>query len=133
MGWAIVEEDTMPPHIKDGCVRDESVQAAEVTDLLRLFDRAGVDATFVFVFSAPMNVHCEDPRYDFDMASYALVKSFANRLGDAATKPPLADLLPLLPWDADRSGTTYPDMPWEPKEAFGAVSRFYGARARTSA
>lgn len=25
-------------------------------------------------------------------------------------------------------GTTYPDMPWEPKHAFGAVASFYAAR-----
>jgi hypothetical protein len=26
-------------------------------------------------------------------------------------------------------GSTYPDMPWEPKRAFGAVASFYASRA----
>jgi hypothetical protein len=25
-------------------------------------------------------------------------------------------------------GITHPDLPWEPKQAFGAVASFYGAR-----
>jgi hypothetical protein len=95
-----------------------------------IYDKVGVDATFVYVFSTPVNAYCDDPRYDFDMANYALVKSYGNRLGDAAiTYPPLAAALPHLPWDTTRSGTTYPDMPWEPKQAFHAVARFYAAQA----
>jgi hypothetical protein len=33
----------------------------------------------------------------------------------------------LAPWDRDRHGTTYPDMPWEPKQAFRAVADHYRA------
>jgi hypothetical protein len=44
----------------------------------------------------------DDPRYDLDMASYSLVKSYENR-----------------------PGTTYPDMTWEPKESFKAVGDYY--------
>ena len=46
--------------------------------------------------------HSEDPLLDFDKASYCLVKTYD-----------------------DRYGTTYPDMAWEPKEAFGAVADCY--------
>ena len=45
----------------------------------------------------------DDPLYDLDMASYSLVKSYA-----------------------DKHGTTYPDMPWEPKESFKAVADYFG-------
>jgi hypothetical protein len=62
--------------------------------------------------------------YDLDMASYSLVRSYANRLGD------LAALFPSPPWDAGRSGTTYPDLPWEPKQSFRAVADFYAGQAR---
>jgi len=37
----------------------------------------------------------------------------------------LAAAFPELPWDASRWGTTYPDMPWEPKQSFRAVADFY--------
>ena len=117
MGWAVIDDTITPPHIKEGLIRDEHTQAAELTDLLTVYDRAGVDAAFVYVFCTPINACCDDPRSDFDTANYALVKSYGNRLGDAATNfPPLAAALPLLPWDTTRTGVTYPDMPWEPKQ-----------------
>jgi hypothetical protein len=40
--------------------------------------------------------------FDPDIASYSLVKSYVNR-----------------------HSTTYPDMPWEPKESFKAVAAYY--------
>ena len=41
-------------------------------------------------------------RRDLDMTSTSLVKTYARG-----------------------HGTTYPGMPWEPKQAFGAVASFY--------
>lgn len=86
-------------------VRDESLQARELADLLSILDSAGVDGVFVFTFVAPALAYNENPRYDMDMASFSLVKSFA-----------------------DRHGTTYPDMPWEPKESFKAVASYYSKK-----
>jgi hypothetical protein len=127
-GWDIIDDTAMPPRLKGDYVRDEGVQATEVTDLLGIFDRAGADATFVFTFAAPLQVYSEDPRYDFDMASYSLVKSFGGRLGDpAANFPQLAQALPDLPWDLTRTGTAYPGLPWEPKQAVRAVAACYAA------
>jgi hypothetical protein len=57
------------------------------------------------------------------MASYSLVKSYGDRLGD------LAAAFPNAPWDTTRTGTTYPDMPWEPKQSFRAVADLYAAAA----
>jgi hypothetical protein len=126
-GFAILDtsaegRDTTPARLNGDYIRDESEQAAEVVDMLRIFDEAGVDATFLMTFVAPLNPTSDDPIYDLDMASYSLVKSFGGRLG------PLGTAYPDAPWDRDRLGTTYPDLPWEPKESFGAVAEFYGAQ-----
>jgi hypothetical protein len=131
MGWAIVDMDIAEygkrlPELDGDYVRDEGEQARELTELLTLFEGAGVDGAFVFTFIAPTSPTSDDPRFDLDMASYSLVKSYGGRLGDLA-----AGVLD-SPWDASRSGTTYPDMPWEPKESFGAVADFYAAHARRS-
>jgi hypothetical protein len=45
----------------------------------------------------------DDPRYDLDMDSMSLVKSLPD----------------------GRHGIVYPDMPWEPKEAFAAVAHHF--------
>jgi hypothetical protein len=83
-------------------VRDEGLQARELTDMLTTLENAGVDGAFVFTFVAPVLTYNENPRFDLDMASYSLVKSYA-----------------------DKHGTTYPDMTWEPKESFRAVADYY--------
>ncbi len=72
-------------------------------------------------FVAPLNPTSDEPLYDLDMASYSLVKSFGGRLG------PLGAAHPEAPWDRNRLGTTYREMPWEPKKSFGAVADFYTA------
>jgi hypothetical protein len=46
-----------------------------------------------------------DPHHDLDMTATSLVKTYARG-----------------------HGSTYPDMAWEPKQAFGAVASFYAAR-----
>ena len=37
----------------------------------------------------------------------------------------LVSLRPTVKTYARGHGTTYPDLPWEPKQAFGAVASFY--------
>jgi hypothetical protein len=108
-------------------VRDESEQARELTELLSIFDAARADATFVMTFAAPLNPTSNDSLYDLDMASYSLVKSFGGRLG------PLGAAHPEAPWDHNRLGTTYPSMPWEPKESFRAVADFYATHTPPAA
>jgi len=105
MGWAIVDFSTMPLQplqLNGEYVRDEGVQARELTDVLSILDGVGVDGAFVFTFVSPTSPYNEDPRRDLDMASYSLVKSYV-----------------------DKHGTTYPDMPWEPKESFKAVADYF--------
>ena len=85
------------PRLKKGThVRDEGLQARQLTRTLSLLDSAGVDGAFVWTFVDPRWTFSEDPRYDLDMSAASLVKTYA-----------------------DRHGTTYPDMPWEPKEHSG--------------
>ena len=92
------------PHLKEGVyVRDEAAQARQLTAVLGLLDGAGVEGVFLDTFVDYISPYAEEPHYDLDMSSLALVKMFEHR-----------------------HGSTYPDMPWEPKEAFRAVAAFYG-------
>jgi hypothetical protein len=109
-GWEVVDWAKSPPQLKGDYVYDQATQAREDAELLRLNDEAGVDATFVFTFvdsaaaedAADMDlVRALD--FDLDIARYSLVKSFLD----------------------GRHGTTYPEMTWEPKESFFAVSEYY--------
>jgi len=88
--------------LKDRYVRSEDLQARELADMLAILEKSGVYSVFVFTFVAPALIHNENPKFDLDMASYSLVKSYY-----------------------DKHGTTYPDMTWEPKESFRAVADYY--------
>jgi hypothetical protein len=80
-----------PPRIqlKQGnYVRDEEMQARELTDQLGVLERAGVNGTFIMTFLSPTAPYNEDPRLDLDMNSYSLVKSYEH----------------------GRHGITYPEM-----------------------
>ncbi|WP_442818879.1 hypothetical protein [Streptomyces sp. NBC_01235] len=90
--------------LKGDYVRDEAGQAAYVRELLEAFEAGGVDSAFVFTFALYDHVHRPDgdPREDLDLASYGIVKVLDGGLG-----------------------ASYPDLPWEPKEAFAAVADHY--------
>jgi hypothetical protein len=104
-GLEIVEydKDAGPVRLNGQYVRDEAGQAAYVCELLEIFDTAGVDSAFVFLFALYDHPHRPDgdPRDDLDLASYGIVKVFEDRHGD-----------------------TYPDLPWEPKAAFTALAEY---------
>jgi hypothetical protein len=102
MGWAIVDFNKMPLQLNGNYVRDEGLQARELTDMLEIFEGAGVDGAFVFTFVSPTLAYNEDPKYDLDMPCYGLVKSYT-----------------------DKKGIAYPGMPWEPKESFRAIANYY--------
>jgi hypothetical protein len=91
------------PHLKEGTyIRDEDDQAHHLTTVLGLLDGAGVDGVFLDTFVDSISPYSTDPRYDLDMSSLSLVKTYERG-----------------------HGATYPDMPWEPKEAFQAVAAYY--------
>jgi hypothetical protein len=120
-GFDIIDRSGSQPHVDGDYVRDEAGQAREITECLDIFDAGGADLAFVHTFVQPLNPWNPDPRYDFDLASYSLVKSFASRLGD------LAKEFTEIPWDTTQHGATYPDLPWEPKRSFRAVAAWNAA------
>ena len=85
--------------------RDEAMQAREVAETLDELEHAGVAGAFLSTFATPQSLTDDDPRYDLDMDSMSVVKALPG----------------------GRRGTTYPDMPWEPKESFFAVARHFAA------
>ena len=91
------------PRLKGTFQRDEAMQARELAETLDELERAGVAGALLSTFATPEASTDDDPRYDLDMDSMSLVKSLPG----------------------GRHGTAYPDMPWEPKEAFAAVARHF--------
>lgn len=100
-GDMIVEwnDDGRPNRLDGEYTRDEHEQANYLREMLDVFTDEGVDSAFVNTFARYDLPHHSDPRQDYDMASYGIVKVLA-----------------------DRHGNTYPGMPWEPKAAFTALA-----------
>jgi hypothetical protein len=106
----ILEHDAAtgaPLRLTGAYQRDEAGQAAYLRELLELFDREGVDSAFVFLFALYNLPHRPDgdPRDDLDLASVGIVKVLDGG-----------------------NGSTYPDLPWEPKAAFAAVADRYASK-----
>jgi hypothetical protein len=93
------------PHLKVVPERDEALQAKRLVNNLKLLDEAGFSGAFMDTFTLPTYAYSDTPKHDLDRVSSNLVKFF----------------------DDGRHGTTYPDMAWEPKEAFRAVAEYYSA------
>lgn len=91
------------PRLKVVHERDEALQAKRLVDNLKLIDKAGFSGAFIDSFIASHYPYSDTPKYDLDRASSSLVKYF----------------------DDGKHDTTYPDMTWEPKEAFKAVADYY--------
>jgi hypothetical protein len=107
----IVESDPdtlVPLRLNGDYVRDESVQATYIGELLEIFEAEGVDGAFVYLFALHSHPHRPggDPRDDLDMASPGIVKVLEGRTGD-----------------------TYPGLPWEPKAAFATIAEHYSGRS----
>lgn len=69
--------------LKAGYIRDEDLQARELIDMISIIDGAGVDGAFAFTFVQPALPYSGSPKHDLDLASYAIVTSFADRQGTA--------------------------------------------------
>ena len=91
------------PRLIGNHVRDEALQARELMDQLSVLDKSGVYGAFIFQFVSQITPYDDNPKYDLDMGSTSLVKTFSK----------------------ERHGVTYPDMNWEPKESFRAVADYY--------
>jgi hypothetical protein len=93
------------PRVRTMHPRNESTQSQLLVDQLELLDRASIDGAFVMSFSFPLAPYTEDPRHDIDATSLSIVR-------------PLPD---------GGRGMTYPDMAWEPKQAFHAIAAYYAS------
>lgn len=105
-GHEIIDHDAPVPHITEGHLRDEQIQADQLAELLDIYEAEGVHGAFVFEFIEPSYPHSADPRYDLDMAGYGLVKVLAG----TATQP----------------------YRWEPKKAFDTIATRYAQAAQAS-
>ena len=104
-GMFIVEWDgALAVRLKGSYERDESEQSRYFKDSITLFEEAGVDTAFWCTFACHNLPYDEDPNRDFDRASYGIVRVLK-----------------------DSQGTTYPGMPWEPKEVFYTLAAGYAA------
>jgi hypothetical protein len=103
---AMVEwEAGRPVRPKDGYVRDEAEQAADLLDILHIYETEGIDATFVYTFARWDLPHRSNPRDDLDVVSCGVVKV----LGDAERS-------------TEARHPRYSSMGWEPKAAFYALA-----------
>ena len=102
----IIERDAggAPVRLTGAPVRDEEGQARYLREVLDILDEEGVDSAFVFLFALDDLPHRPDgdPGLDLDLASLGIVRVLEGR-----------------------TGTTYPDMPWDPKAAFAALAEVY--------
>lgn len=101
-GWMIIDRSVEPPAIKGDYQRDEGEQVRYLRELLEIFEQEGLHSAFWFNFAGYHVPHRADPHYDLDLASYGVVKVLENA-----------------------TGREYPDMGWEPKEVFHALSAAY--------
>ena len=102
MGWMIVDQDSDPARLDGEYMRDEGEQVAYVRELLEIFEEEGLDGAFYFTFAGYALPRRSDPAFDLDMASYGIVAMLEEGTGSA-----------------------YPGMSWEPKEAFHALAAAY--------
>lgn len=100
----IIDSSGPTPRLNGSYVRDEQVQARQLSELLDIYEAENVSGAFVFEFIEPYNPHSDDPRHDADMAGYGIVK--------------------VLPGDDH-----YPYY-WEPKAAFRTIADRYSTDER---
>lgn len=60
-------------------IRDEKIQADYLAELISIYLNENIYGAFVFQFIEPSYTYSDDPLYDLDMASYAIVKSFKDK------------------------------------------------------
>jgi hypothetical protein len=95
------------PRVASVHPRDEAKQASLLLDHLILLEQIGVDGAFIMSFSFPLAVYDPNPRHDHDATALSLVRTLPS----------------------GQRGITYPDMAWEPKQAFHAVADFYASQS----
>jgi hypothetical protein len=102
LAFDVIDRSGPVPTVFDGYVRDEQAQADYHLRMLAMFEELGIHSAAMAEFIHPTHPHSDDPRYDLDIASWALVKTVREDYFDWASP-----------------------YRWEPKEAFRAVGRYY--------
>ncbi len=102
LAFDVIDRSGPVPTVFDGYVRDEQAQAAYHLAMLAMFEELGIYSVAIAEFIHPTHPHSDDPRYDLDIASWALVKTIREDYSDWASP-----------------------YRWEPKAAFRAVARYY--------
>jgi hypothetical protein len=77
MGWAVIQKGP-EARLRNGVIRDEAAQAAEVGNLMHVMASSGLAGAFVFTYVAPSYPSATDPAHDLDTASFALVRSWPD-------------------------------------------------------
>lgn len=98
-GYDIIDWEKPVPELKGAYVRSERVQADYIGKLLGIFEAEAIHGAFVWTFIEE-SPYSADPRFDYDMACYGIVK--------------------FVPTEADPGR-------WEPKLAFAELGRLYGS------
>ncbi len=91
------------PRIKGQHERDEDLQASSVLNTLKILENTGINGAFVMTFVSPIFPYNTNPKYDLDMSSFSLVKTY----------------------EKGKHGSVYTDMNWDPKKSFYTVANFY--------
>lgn len=102
------DDHARPVRLTRDYARDEDEQARYLREVLEIFDAEGIDSAFVNTFARYDLPYSSDPRRDFDVASFGVVRVLADPTAARDQR--------------------YPDMPWEPKLAFDALADFYSGR-----
>ena len=84
--------------VNEGWQYSEEEQVTYLAELFFVFTAAGVMVAFWFTFADYEKPYSEDARHNLDMASYGIVQMLSQ------------------------AGKTYPDMKWEPRKVFHAMS-----------
>jgi len=64
--------------IKEGIIRDENEQSEYLKDLIELYKKENIFATFVFDFKEEWKIHRKNSKKDFDLGSFGIMKVLEN-------------------------------------------------------
>jgi hypothetical protein len=98
------------PRVRAIHQRDEALQARLLVEQLALLEEIGVDGAFIMSFSFPLATYSTDPRHDLDATALSIVRTLPH----------------------GQHGITYPDLAWEPKQAFHAIADYYASQSNAT-
>lgn len=100
MGWNTIDWTKDPPEVPKTLIRSETEQAEHMTRSLAMFERLDLHSASTWTFIEPGSPHSKVHKYDYDIASYGLVRTVREDFWDEAS-----------PYH------------WEPKKSFHAIAR----------